>query len=91
MSSKLPLLITLGLALALSTKDVRAQTEVGAQEEDLESVGGRGFVSVSLVGAFPTGAFKEYVGPGYGFGGYVAYGVDRRGIIGFRLDAQYVV
>jgi hypothetical protein len=57
MSSKISLLIALGLVLTLTTANARAQE---AEEDSLR----RAFVGLNLVGAFPTGAFKNYVGTG---------------------------
>lgn len=84
MSAKTSLLISLGLALTLAAADARAQ----AAEED--SLRGRAFLGLNLVGAFPTGAFKEYVETGLGLGGYFLYTFDERGAFGLRLDFTWV-
>ncbi len=84
MSSKKSLLIGLGLALTLTSADARAQEVEG------EALKRRAFVGLNVVGAFPTGSFKEYVGTGFGLGGYLVYALDQRGAFGLRLDVAWV-
>ncbi len=84
MSAKTALLIPLALTLALATADARAQT----LEEDV--LRRRAFLGVNVVGAFPTGTFKQYVDTGFGLGGYFVYAFDQQGVFGLRLDFAWV-
>jgi opacity protein-like surface antigen len=84
MSSRNPLPIALGLVLALTAADARAQL---AEEDSLKR---RAVLGGNVVGAFPTGAFKNYVETGFGLGGYFLYAFDQDGAFGLRVDFTWV-
>ena len=41
--------------------------------------------------AIPQGEFSDFVGTGYGLGGWLAFNLDRRGAIALKLDGSFLI
>lgn len=74
-----PLLLAIGLAVTAATG--RAQ----------EARGPRAMAGASLGLAIPVGEFENFVDVGYGLGGFFLLNLDRRAVLGLRLDASGVI
>ncbi len=72
--------LVVGLGCTLSAAEIRAQEKV----EEI-AAGGLSF----LIG-FPLGEFNDFIDASPGFGFFLQYNVDKRGMFGLRLDGSVV-
>lgn len=84
MSSRIVLLAFM-LAPAVTSAAIAAQ-EVEPRPKPVRASAGLG-----LVIAQPVGEFDDFIDPGFGLGGHFLLHVDRRGVLGLRADAGFVV
>ena len=69
------------------------QTQAQIQEVDDEEVPGpnRFQAGAHLNLALPQGEFSDFVDAGFGFGGWFAFNLDRRGTIAFKIDGNWLI
>jgi len=87
------LAIAAGAALMLATEAAEAQQRgpYAAELERRQAVNPRFALNLSLVGADAIGEFEQFVDGGFGGQAGVRLGVDRRAILGIRVDGGFMV
>lgn len=75
------------LATALGASAARAQVFHMTPPEKAPS---RAFLGIGVELGQPEGEFDDFVGTSWGVGGSFLYALDRRGIVGIRVDANYL-
>ena len=67
-----------------------ATNEAHGQEAESERVRDRVFLPLALIGGVPVGEFSESVDFGYGLSAGLVFHLDRRRMVGLRLDASFL-